>query len=108
MKYPTLDTFDPSVDATKLKTEDSIKYFNSRPRKSKIAAWASKQSSKLEDSKDLIQKLFKQQQEDGKKQPKNAKMRTGRANWGCGRLRRATSCVFGIVLNHFGIVLSHC
>ena len=43
--------------ATKLKTEDSIKYFNSRPRKSKVAAWASKQSSKLEDSKDLLERF---------------------------------------------------
>lgn len=44
--------------ATKLKTEDSIKYFNSRPRKSKIAAWASKQSRKLKDSKDLIERFM--------------------------------------------------
>ena len=43
--------------ATKLKTEDSVKYFNSRPRKSKIAAWASKQSSRLDDSKDLIERF---------------------------------------------------
>ena len=28
-----------------------------RPRKSKIAAWASKQSSKLEDSKDLLERF---------------------------------------------------
>ena len=43
--------------ATKLKTKDSVKYFNSRPRKSKIAAWASKQSSRLDDSKDLIERF---------------------------------------------------
>ena len=43
--------------ATKLKTEDSIKYFISRPRKSKISAWASKKSRKLEDSKDLTERF---------------------------------------------------
>ena len=43
--------------ATKIKTKDSVEYFNSRPRKSKIAAWTSKQSSKLEDSKDLIDRF---------------------------------------------------
>ena len=39
---------------SKISVEDSEKYFNSRPRKSRIAAWASKQSSKLKNSKDLI------------------------------------------------------
>ena len=43
--------------ASKIKGEDSIKYFNSRPRKSKIAAWASLQSTKLNDSNDLAEKF---------------------------------------------------
>ena len=43
--------------ATKIKAEDSIKYFNSRPKKSKIAAWASLQSTKLKDSKDLAERF---------------------------------------------------
>ena len=45
------------VNAEKISKEESDKYFNSRPRKSKIAAWASKQSRKLEDSKDLIKRF---------------------------------------------------
>lgn len=43
--------------ATKIKAEDSIKYFNSRPKKSKIAAWASLQSTKLNDSNDLAERF---------------------------------------------------
>ncbi len=44
-------------NASKINTEESTKYFNSRPRKSKIAAWASKQSNKLEDSNDLLKRF---------------------------------------------------
>jgi len=43
--------------ASKIKAEDSIKYFNSRPKKSKIAAWASLQSTKLNDSNDLAERF---------------------------------------------------
>lgn len=39
---------------SKISIKDSEKYFNSRPRKSRIAAWASKQSANLNNSKDLI------------------------------------------------------
>ena len=39
--------------AIKISKEDSKKYFESRPRKSKIAAWASKQSSEIIHEKEL-------------------------------------------------------
>ena len=39
--------------ASKISKKESKKYFESRPRKSKIAAWASKQSSEIKDEKEL-------------------------------------------------------
>ena len=39
--------------AIKISKEDSKQYFHSRPRKSKIAAWASKQSSEITHEKEL-------------------------------------------------------
>ena len=39
--------------ASKISKNESKKYFESRPRKSKIAAWASKQSSEIKDEKEL-------------------------------------------------------
>ena len=43
--------------AVKITKRDSKKYFDSRPEKSKIAAWASKQSKELHDSNDLIKRF---------------------------------------------------
>jgi len=43
--------------AIKITKRDSKKYFNSRPEKSKIAAWASKQSKELHNSNDLIKRF---------------------------------------------------
>jgi len=43
--------------AVKITKRDSKKYFDSRPEKSKIAAWASKQSKKLHNSNDLIKRF---------------------------------------------------
>ena len=40
--------------STKISKEKSEVYFNSRPRKSRIAAWASKQSENLKNSNELI------------------------------------------------------
>jgi pyridoxamine 5'-phosphate oxidase len=57
--------------AEKLPTEESDEYFNSRPRGSQIGAWASDQSSKLKDRKELLDKLDKLQQEfNGKTVPR--------------------------------------
>jgi len=41
----------------KITKRDSKKYFDSRPEKSKIAAWASKQSKELHNSNDLINRF---------------------------------------------------
>ena len=43
--------------AIKITKQDSKKYFDSRPEKSKIAAWASKQSKELHNSNDLINRF---------------------------------------------------
>jgi len=43
--------------AIKITKRDSKKYFDSRPEKSKIAAWASKQSKELHNSNDLINRF---------------------------------------------------
>ena len=43
--------------AVKITKRDSKKYFNSRPEKSKIAAWVSKQSKELHNSSDLIKRF---------------------------------------------------
>ena len=43
--------------AVKITKQDSKKYFDSRPEKSKIAAWASKQSKELHNSNDLIKRF---------------------------------------------------
>ena len=43
--------------AVKITKRDSKKYFDSRPEKSKIAAWVSKQSKELHNSSDLIKKF---------------------------------------------------
>ena len=43
--------------AVKITKRDSKKYFDSRPEKSKIAAWASKQSKELHNSNDLINRF---------------------------------------------------
>ena len=41
--------------ANKISSKESKKYFDSRPRKSRIAAWASKQSRSLKNSNELIE-----------------------------------------------------
>ena len=43
--------------AVKITKRDSKKYFDSRPEKSKIATWASKQSEELHNSSDLIKRF---------------------------------------------------
>ncbi|MBI04623.1 MAG: pyridoxamine 5'-phosphate oxidase [Pelagibacteraceae bacterium] len=43
----------------KISKKESDKYFNSRPRQSKIGAWASEQSKKLTDRSELLKKYEK-------------------------------------------------
>jgi len=54
--------------AVKITKQDSKEYFDSRPEKSKIAAWASKQSEELHNSNDLI-KRFKNFENKFKNKP---------------------------------------
>ena len=44
-------------NSIKIPRDESIKYFNSRPEKSKIAAWASKQSSELDNTNKLMERF---------------------------------------------------
>ena len=44
-------------NSIKIPRDESIKYFHSRPEKSKIAAWASKQSSELDNTNKLMERF---------------------------------------------------
>ena len=44
-------------NSVKIPRDESIKYFHSRPEKSKIAAWASKQSSELDNTNKLMERF---------------------------------------------------
>ncbi len=46
-------------DVTKLSAQQADDYFATRPRKSQIGAWASKQSQKMDDKNDLEKRVIK-------------------------------------------------
>ena len=57
-------------NSIKIPIDESIKYFHSRPEKSKIAAWASKQSSKLDNTNKLRERFkYYEMKFKGKKIP---------------------------------------
>ena len=57
-------------NSVKIPRDESIKYFHSRPEKSKIAAWASKQSSELDNANKLKERFkYYEKKFKGKKIP---------------------------------------
>ena len=59
-----------SGNSIKIPRDESIKYFHSRPEKSKIAAWASKQSSELDNTNKLMERFnYYEMKFKGKKIP---------------------------------------
>ena len=57
-------------NSIKIPIDESIKYFHSRPEKSKIAAWASKQSTELDNTNKLMERFkYYEMKFKGKKIP---------------------------------------